>query len=121
MRKIRKAVAAAGLAGALTIGALVAVPAFADSDDATVDQPPRYEQVVDDADEAAPNPNCTGTQQRDRDRDQLRVHMQDRDCAGVQMHHRHGLANGNGREPGAGTGPGPGPGTGACPYAPDVD
>lgn len=121
MRRIRNAAAAVGLAGALSLGALVAVPAFADSDDATVNPPVGDGQVVDDGDEVMPNPNCTGTQQRDRDGDHVRAHMQDRDWDDAQMWHQHGLANGHGREPGSGNGPGPGAGTGDRPYAPDAD
>ncbi len=121
MRKIGKAAASVGLAGALTVGALVAVPALADGDDATVDSPVRYEQLVDDTGEVTLDRDCTGNQQRDRDRDQFRVHQQDRDCDGAQIRHQHGLGNGFGREPGSGTRPGPGPRMGECPYAPSAD
>ncbi|HEX6194521.1 MAG TPA: hypothetical protein VFZ37_01335 [Jiangellaceae bacterium] len=117
MKRIRTAAVAVGAAGALSLGALVAVPALADSDDATGDPPAPCGQVIDDADEAMPNPNCTGAQ--DRDREQLRIRMQDHDGDGAQMRHQHGLANGNERAPGWGHGQGPGPGTGECPYDAD--
>ena len=122
MRKIRKTAVAVGVAGALGVGALVAGPALAGNDDAPVDTPARYEQVITDDDEIMPNPNCTGTQERDRDRerdgagdrDQLRIQMQERDCDGAQMRHQHARSQANGNGPG----PGPGQGTGDCPYAP---
>jgi hypothetical protein len=121
MRKIRKAAIAVGVAGALSAGALVAVPALAGSDGVPVDSPARYGQVIDDEDEVMPSPNCTGAQERDRDRerdrDQLRIYMQDRDCDGAQLRHQDGRSHGNGN----GNGPGPGLGNGECPYAPDAD
>jgi hypothetical protein len=113
MKKIRKAAVAVGVAGALSVGALVAVPALAGSDGAPADSPARYGQVIDDDDELTPNPNCDGTQERDRDReqdrDQLRIYMQDRDCDGAQLRHQPGRAHR--------TGPGPGAGNGECPFA----
>ena len=119
MRKIRKAAVAVGVAGALSVGALVAVPALAGSDDAPVDSPARYGQIIDDDDEVMSGPNCTGNQERSRDReqdrDQLRIHMQDRDCDGAQLRHQDGRSHGNEN------GPGPGLGNGECPYAPDAD
>jgi hypothetical protein len=122
MKKIRKAAVAVGVAGALSVGALVAVPALAGSDDAPVDSPARYGQIIDDDDEVTPNPNCTGDQERSRDReqdrDQLRIYMQDRNCDGAQLRHQEGRAMGNGPGPGQRSGPGPGPGDGECPYAP---
>ncbi len=121
MRRIRNAAAAVGVAGALSLGALVAVPAFADSDDATVNSPVRYGQVADDTDDVMPSPNCTATEQRDRDGDHVRVHMQDRSCDGAQLRHQHGVANGHWHGAGSANGQGPGPGTGDCPYAPDDD
>lgn len=123
MRNIRKAAVAVGVAGALSVGALVAVPALAGNDDATVDSPARYGQMLDDDDEVMPNPNCTGTQERDRD--QLRIHMTDRDCQGGQLRNQHRETHGQGPGPEQGPGQGPGPGqgssTGECPYAPDAD
>jgi hypothetical protein len=117
MKKIRKAAVAVGVAGVLSVGALVAVPALAGSDGAPVDSPARYGQVIDDDDEVRPNPNCTGTQERSRDReqdrDQLRISMQDRDCDGAQTHHQRGRSHGDGQRPGLGDGD--------CPYAPDAD
>jgi len=116
MKKIRKAAIAVGVAGALSVGALVAVPALAGSGGAPADFPARYGQVIDDDDELIPNPNCNGAQERDReqDRDQLRIYMQDRDCDGAQVRHQHARGNG----PGQGPGPSPGQGNGDCPYAP---
>lgn len=107
MKKVRKAAIAVGVAGALSVGALVAVPALAGSDGAPADSPARYGQVVDDDDELARNPNCTGAQERERDRDQLRIYMQDRDCDGAQLRHQRGRGNG----------PVPGAGNGECPFA----
>ena len=119
MKKVRKAVIAVGVAGALSVGALVAVPALAGSDGAPADSPARYGQIIDDDDELTFNPNCTGAQERDRDRerdrDQLRIYMQDRDCNGAQMRHQHARSHENRN------GPGPGPGNGECPFAPAAD
>lgn len=124
MRQIRKAAVAIGVAGTLSVGTLVAVPAIAGSDGGPVDAPAQYEQVIDDADEAAPNPICTGNPERSRDRGQdhahLRMHRQDRDCAGAQRHHHEGRAIGKGPGPSHrwGSRSGPGAGVGECPYVP---
>ncbi|HEX6234751.1 MAG TPA: hypothetical protein VFZ63_16605 [Jiangellaceae bacterium] len=123
MNKIRKAAVAVGVAGALSVGALVTIPALAGSDDATVDSPARYGQTTEEPEAVTPSPYCTGTQERDRD--QLRIQMQDRDCQGAQLRHQHqaerGQGAGPGQGPGPGHGPGPGAGNGECPFAPDSD
>jgi hypothetical protein len=119
MKRIRKAAVAVGVAGALSVGALVAVPALAGNDGAPADSSARYGQIIDGDDQLTPNPNCTGTGERDRDReqdrDQLRIYMQDRDCDGAQMRHQHARSHENRN------GPGPGNGSGECPFAPDAD
>jgi hypothetical protein len=117
MKKIRKAAVAVGVAGALSVGALVAMPALAGSDDATVDSPARYGQTTEEPEAVTPSPYCTGTQERDRD--QLRIQLQGRDCQGAQMGHQHRAERGQG--PGPGHGPGPGAGASDCPFAPDSD